>query len=109
MWLLVAFLFSNHIAEEERAGWFTIIVLLMSCGYLFSVSLPRCVVGCSVIVAFPGHNYLSYLLFYFNMCIPNVCIYCVWGCVFSLEFAMCCRMSFLVSIHLVRVGCFSYD
>ena len=105
---LLAFLFSNHIAEDEIAGWFTVSVLLLSCGYLFSVSLLRCTVGGSVIVEFPDHNYLFYLLFLFNMCVPNMCTYFAWGCVFSLDFAMCCRMSFLVSSHLARVGCFSY-
>ena len=33
--------FCNHLAEEERAGCFTLIVILVSCGYQCSESLPR--------------------------------------------------------------------
>ena len=39
----------NHLAEEERAGCFILIVFLLSCGCLRSVSLPRGAVGKSVI------------------------------------------------------------
>ena len=37
--------FWNHLAEEERAGCFTIIVLLLSCGCYISMSLPRTAIG----------------------------------------------------------------
>ena len=33
--------FCNYLAEEERAGCFTLIVILVSCGYQCSRSLPH--------------------------------------------------------------------
>ena len=45
---LVSFLFLQS-SEEERAGCFTLIVIYLSCGCLCSVSLPRGIVGCSVV------------------------------------------------------------
>ena len=39
--LSVIFLFCNHRAEEERTGCITLVVLLLSSGYLCTVSLPR--------------------------------------------------------------------
>ena len=58
---LVSFLvLLNHFAEEERAGCF----ILCSC-YRMAVrvlSLLRGAVGCSVVVAFPGHTRLLCLV-----------------------------------------------
>ena len=51
-----------HIAKEERTGCFTL--LLLCCGCLCSLSLPQGAVGlCCVIVAFPGHTHLFFILF----------------------------------------------
>ena len=60
---------ANHLVEEERAGNFTLIVLLLSCVCLcLSVFCVLCLfltvpwVGLwSVIVAFPGHTHLLYI------------------------------------------------
>ena len=41
-----------------RAGCFVLIVFLLSCGCLCSVSLPCDAVGWSVTVAFPGDTHL---------------------------------------------------
>ena len=38
---LCPFYLGNHLAEDERARDFTLVVFLQSCGYLCSVSLPR--------------------------------------------------------------------
>ena len=38
----------NHLAKEERAACFILIVILLSCGCSFSVPLPRVAVGWSV-------------------------------------------------------------
>ena len=43
------FLFCNHLVGEERAGYFVLAVLLMSCGCLRSLSLPRGSAGWSVV------------------------------------------------------------
>ena len=43
------------------ADCFTSVILLLSRDCLCSVSLPCCVMGCSVIVAFPSHE-LSFLV-----------------------------------------------
>ena len=53
------FEFINHLAEEERADYFTLIVLWVSC-----VSSLRC--RGSVIVKRPGH---THLLFPFKLCL----------------------------------------
>ena len=44
--------FCNHLAEKARAGCFTSIVFLLSCGCLCVVSLLEAV-GWSVVVEFP--------------------------------------------------------
>ena len=57
--MLPFLLFCNHLANEEKAGCFTCIVSLMSCGCYCSLPLPRGAVGglqC-LIVAFPGFTY----------------------------------------------------
>ena len=52
---VVSFLFWDHFAEEERAGYFTLIVLWLP----VFVSLPSDAVGwVSEIVVFPGHTHL---------------------------------------------------
>ena len=53
----------NHLAEEERAGCFTLAVFLLSCDFWCSVSLPRgpCVGLQCVIMTFPGHAYLLFI------------------------------------------------
>ena len=48
--------YCNILDEEERAGCSNLIVLLLSCGCLCSVSLPSGAVDWSVVVAFPGHS-----------------------------------------------------
>ena len=41
------FWFCNHLAEEERAGCFNLVIFFLSCGCWCSVSLPHCAVGWS--------------------------------------------------------------
>ena len=48
--------FSNHLAEDERAGCFTLIVFFLLGVCLCSVSLPR--VAFTLVVAFLGHTHL---------------------------------------------------
>ena len=43
---------------EKTAGCLTLIKLLLSCGYYYSMSLPCCAIDWSLIVAFPGHTLL---------------------------------------------------
>ena len=38
-----------HLIEEKRAGYFTLIVFLMTCGCLCSVSFPNGAMGWSVV------------------------------------------------------------
>ena len=52
---IVRQLFCNHLADEGRAGLFTFIVFLPLRGCLCSVSLPRGVVGWSVVVIVAFH------------------------------------------------------
>ena len=49
MYYLVIFLFCNHLAEDERAGGFTLIMFLLFSNHLCSASLPRGAVGWSVV------------------------------------------------------------
>ena len=50
----VSFLILNHLAEEERAGCFTLIVLLLLCGRYCYISFPQdgmywfVVAGCGI-------------------------------------------------------------
>ena len=55
-------LLCNHLAREEKAGCFTSIVILMSCHFYCSVTLPHDVVGWSavLIVVFHDHTYLLF-------------------------------------------------
>ena len=46
---LCPFYFCNDLAEEERAGCFAILVLLMSCYCKFPVALPCCALGWSAV------------------------------------------------------------
>ena len=39
----------NHLAEEERARFFTVIVFLLSCSYNCYISLPHGAMGWSVV------------------------------------------------------------
>ena len=57
---LMSFKFCKHIAEENGTGCFILIIFLLSCYRLCSVSfLHVSMVGSwSVIVAFPGHTFL---------------------------------------------------
>ena len=41
--------FCNHLAGEERAGYFTFIVFLVSCGCYCSLPLPKRAVGWSAV------------------------------------------------------------
>ena len=50
----------NHLAEEEAAGCFTLIVFLLSCDYYCCALFPRGAMGWSVIVAFPGNTHLHF-------------------------------------------------
>ena len=51
------FLYSNHLAKEERAGCVT---LILCCGCVICLFLTAPCAGLqSVNVAFPGHTYLS--------------------------------------------------
>ena len=67
MWLLVSFLVLKHLAEEERAGCFTSMLLLLSCGCWSFCVTPCGAVVCLwyVYVTFPGHTRL--LLEIFNV------------------------------------------
>ena len=47
--------FCSHLAEEKGDDYFTLIVFLLSCCCLSSVSLPRGAVNWSAIVIFSGH------------------------------------------------------
>ena len=47
--LLSILVLHNHLEEEEKAGCFAIIVLLMYCYYKRSVALPHTAVGWSVV------------------------------------------------------------
>ena len=47
--LLYSFELHNHPGEEERAGYFTLIVFLMSSDCLCSVALPHGAVGWSAV------------------------------------------------------------
>ena len=47
--LLYSFEFYNHPGKEERAGCFTLIVFLMSCDCLCSLTLPHGAVGWSAV------------------------------------------------------------
>ena len=60
MQYLLSFLFCNYLAEEERAGCFTLIAFLLPCGCYCSLSLPHsAVLGLQcVIVAFSCHTRL---------------------------------------------------
>ena len=42
-------LFCNHLAEENKAGFYTLIAFLLACGCLCSVSLNRSAVGLPVV------------------------------------------------------------
>ena len=47
-----------HLPEEERAGYFTLLVFLLSCGCLCSVSLPcGAVIWCVVFVCGVSRSY----------------------------------------------------
>ena len=59
----------NHLAEEERAGCFTLVMFLVLCGYLFSVSILHGVISLSVVVTFPGHIFWYSLDFCYANCI----------------------------------------
>ena len=56
----ILFKLCNHLAEEERACCFTLIVFLPSCGYSCNVSLPF-VMFWSVVcfVTIPGQTYFD--------------------------------------------------
>ena len=62
MYYIVTFHFCNHLAEEEIAGCFTLIVFLLELLIVFGalcLFLAVSWVGLQcVIVAFPGHTYL---------------------------------------------------
>ena len=62
MYYIVTFHFFNHLAEEEIAGCFTLIVFLLGLLIVFGalcLFLAVSWVGLQcVIVAFPGHTYL---------------------------------------------------
>ena len=66
MHYLVAFPFCNHLAEEEIAGCFTLIVFsLLSVFGALCLFLTVSWVGLQcVIVAFPGHTYLLFEVYY---------------------------------------------
>ena len=62
---LVTFMqFCNHLADEERAGYLTCIVFLMSCGCLCSLTISRCRgldFTVPLRVAFPSHAHLLFV------------------------------------------------
>ena len=54
-------MFGNHLIEEERASFFTLIVLLLSCVCLcFLIPRPLGTTGWSEIMAFLGHTHLFF-------------------------------------------------
>ena len=65
----VSILCLHHLIEEEKAGCLAIIVLQMYCNYKCYVALPHgSVVGLQcVIVVFPDHTHLLFLLIFLNM------------------------------------------
>ena len=58
----VSFLVLQHLADEEKSGFFILIVFLMYCAFKFSLALPRgtCVGLQIVIVVFSGHTHLLF-------------------------------------------------